>query len=133
METLKLYTLAESHGITVERFPLPENKSVSMSLNSHQFVALDRDISGADERVCLAHELGHCETMSFYNIYSPFDIREKHERRANLWAINRLIPKQKYKAAIKQGYDNIYSLAEYFDVTVSFMQKVVDYYNQLNA
>ena len=133
METLKLYTLAESHGITVERFPLPENKSVSMSLNSHQFVALDRDISGADERVCLAHELGHCETMSFYNVYSPFDIREKHERRANLWAINRLIPKQKYKAAIKQGYDNIYSLAEYFDVTVSFMQKAVDYYSQIMA
>ena len=133
METLKLYTLAESHGITLERFPLPENKSVSMSIGAHQFVALDREISCADERVCLAHELGHCETMSFYNIYSPFDIREKHERRANLWAINRLIPKKKYEAALKQGYDNVYSLAEYFNVTVSFMQKAVDYYSQIMA
>ncbi len=130
METLKLYTLAESHGITVERLPLPENKSVSMCHNSRQFVALDRGISGADERVCLAHELGHCETNSFYNIYSPFDIREKHERRANLWAINRLVPEKQYKSALRQGYDNIYSLAEYFGVTVSFMKKAVDFYTQ---
>lgn len=128
METNKLYTLAESHGITVDRYPLPENLSASLKVNSRLYVALDREISGADERVCLAHELGHCETMSFYNIYSPFDVREKHERRANLWAIDKLIPKKQFEHAVRRGYDNVYSLAEYFDVTVSFMQKAIDYY-----
>lgn len=128
METNKLYTLAECHGITVDRYPLPENLSASLKVNSRLYVALDREISGADERVCLAHELGHCETMSFYNIYSPFDVREKHERRANLWAINNLIPKKQFEHAVRRGYDNVYSLAEYFDVTVSFMQKAIDYY-----
>lgn len=131
METLNLYALAESRGITVDRYPLPENGSVSANIGSRLFVALDREISGADERVCLAHELGHCETMSFYNIYSPFDVREKHERRANLWAINRLVPRYKYEKALKKGYDNVYSLAEYFDVTVSFMQKAIDYYKSV--
>ena len=131
METLKLYALAESRGITVDRYPLPENGSVSANIGSHLFVALDREISGADERVCLAHELGHCETMSFYNVYSPFDVREKHERRANLWAINRLVPRYKYERALKKGYDNVYSLAEYFDVTLSFMQKAIDYYKSV--
>ncbi len=131
METLKLYALAESRGITVDRYPLPENGSVSANIGSQLFVALDREISGADERVCLAHELGHCETMSFYNVYSPYDIREKHERRANLWAINRLVPRYKYERALKKGYDNVYSLAEYFDVTVSFMQKAIDYYKSV--
>ena len=111
METLKLYALAESRGITVDRYPLPENGSVSANIGSQLFVALDREISGADERVCLAHELGHCETMSFYNVYSPYEIREKHERRANLWAINRLVPRYKYERALKKGYDNVYSLA----------------------
>lgn len=130
METNSLYRLAERHGVNVERYTLPHNGSVSLSVGDRLFIGLDNDVYGAAERVCLAHELGHCETMSFYNIYSPFDIREKHERRANNWAISRLVPKYRYEKALKQGYDNIYSLAEYFGVTADFMQKAVDYYKR---
>lgn len=132
METNKLFSIAEKHGITVDRFSLPNNYSVSVNYSGNMFIALDNDISGADEKVCLAHELGHCETMSFYNIYSPFDVRGKHERRANCWAIKKLIPKSRYISALKKGYDNIYSLAEYFGVTNDFMQKAVEYYKTEN-
>ncbi len=128
METVELYNLADRRGIIVDRFNLKENSSVSINLNDQMFVALDHNIKGADERVCLAHELGHCETASFYNIYSPFDIREKHERRATLWAIKKLVPERSLKRAVKEGYDNIYSLAEYFNVTAEFMQKAVSFY-----
>lgn len=129
METTKLYRIAEKQGITVERYPLECNGSVSVKSGDNLYVALDENISGAKERVCLAHELGHCQTFSFYNVYSPFDIREKHERRANCWAIKQLVPRTRLKQAVKLGYDNIYSLAEYFNVTADFMQKAVDYYN----
>lgn len=129
METTKLYALAENRGITVDRCALPRNKSISVNLNDQLFVALDLALTGIDEKVCLAHELGHCESGSFYNIYSPFDIREKHERRANIWAIKKLIPRYRFEKAIRNGYDNIYDLAEYFSVSCDFMQKAVEYYN----
>lgn len=128
MEISRLYSLAERSGVTVDRFPLPQNGSISVKSGDKMFVAIDTNATLTMEKIYLAHELGHCETASFYNIYSPFDIRGKHERRANAWAINKLIPKTVYRKALKMGYDNIYSLAEYFGVTPDFMQKAVEYY-----
>lgn len=128
MKTTELYRIAERDGISVDRFALEKNKSVSVCMNSRLFVGIDVKLGGADERVCLAHELGHCETMSFYNIYSPFDVRGKHERRADVWAIKKLIPKTKFFWALRHGYEDIYSLAEYFGVTPEFANKTVKYY-----
>ncbi len=130
MKTTELYRIAERDGIKVDRFALDKNKSVSVCMNSCLFVGLDGKLDGADERVCLAHELGHCETMSFYNLYSPFDVRGKHERRADIWAIKKLIPKSKFFWALRHGYADIYSLAEYFGVTVEFVKKTVKYYGE---
>lgn len=128
METNRLYNIAEKNGVTVERFDLRENGSVSVKSGKNLYVALDNGMCGANEKVCLAHELGHCVTLSFYNMYSPLDIRGKHERKAQSWAIKTLIPKSKLKTALKKGYDNVYSLAEYFGVTADFMLQAVEFY-----
>ncbi len=128
METNKLYCIAEKQGVTVDRLNAKENLSVSVKLGDNCFVCIDSDLSGASEKVCLAHELGHCVTNSFYNVYSPLDIRGKHEKRADKWAIKKLVPKTVFERAIKNGYDNIYTLAEYFGVTADFMQKAVEFY-----
>lgn len=133
MTTNKLYSIAERNGITVQRFGLEQNKSVSVCMGSRLYVGLDRKTHGADEKVCLAHELGHCQTMSFYNVYSPCDVRGKHERRANIWAIKKLIPKTKYFWALRHGYEDIYALAEYFGVTPEFAKKTAEYYSALTA
>lgn len=130
METNRLYCIAEKRGVTVDRFDVRENKSVSVKSGDKLYVGLDNRLSGASEKVCLAHELGHCLTYSFYNIYSPFDIREKHEKRADKWAIHRLVPETRYKKAVKNGYDTVFSLAEYFGVTAEFMEKAVKLYSK---
>ncbi len=132
MEIKKLYNLANNRDITVECFCLPENKSVSVQYNGKDFIGIDSKLSSAQEKVCLAHELGHCFTSGFYNVYSPFDIREKHEKRANDWAIKKLVPRYRFKNAVREGYDNVYSLAEYFGVTSDFMQKAIDYYKRIS-
>ncbi len=128
METINLYNAAEKSGIIIEKFELPLNKSISALSNGRCYIALDSSVTGAEEKVCLAHELGHCETMSFYNVYSPLDVRGKHEVRAERWAIKKLIPKTAYHSALEQGYTEVNSLAEYFNVTPEFMQKAVEYY-----
>ena len=128
----RLTEYAESRGTGVYEYPLPETRSVSAKLGDVCFIGIDSDrLSAPEERaVCLAHEIGHCETMSFYNIHSPFDIRAKPERRADIWAIKAMIPYQSYIKAIKLGYTEIYTLAEYFGVTEDFMRKTVAYYSQ---
>lgn len=66
--------------------------------------------------VCMAHELGHCETMSFYNEHT-LETRPRMEYRANKWAINKLLPKDEMEEAMEQGYEELWELAEYFNVS----------------
>lgn len=131
METNDLYNLAEQEGIQIDRFDLGKTNSVAINTMDKLYVGLDKSISGAEERVCLAHEIGHCETMSFYNINSPLDVRGKHERRANVWAIKAMIPYKAYIYALKHGCTEIYLLADYFNVTEDFMRKAVEYYKSV--
>ena len=82
----------------------------------------------ADEKVKLAHELGHCETGSFYNRWATCDIRRKHERRANRWAYEKLVPEDELWDAIRQGYREPWELADYFGVTEAFLRHAIAYY-----
>ena len=87
----------------------------------------------AQERVHLAHELGHCETGSFYNVYSSLDVREKQEKRADLWAVSRLVPADEFINVLTSGLVEIWELAEYFNVTEEFIHKAIEIYKVKNV
>lgn len=86
----------------------------------------------AQERVHLAHELGHCETGSFYNAYADLDIRGKQEKRADCWAVARLVPADELEYAVNCGMVEIWELAEYFNVTEDFVRKAAEIYSIKN-
>lgn len=72
--------------------------------------------SNAKLLVCTAHEVGHCETGSFYTEKS-LELRCRMEYRANKWAIKKLIPKNEMEQAIIDGNEEVWQLAEYFGIT----------------
>ncbi len=131
MELLELYQLADAEHIPVYSFDLPQTHSLSL-MNNDGSCAVAIDPFGLnstkDEKIRLAHELGHCVTGSFYNRYSDFDIKAKSEYKADKWAIKKLIPKDELQAAFEQGYTEPWDLAEYFNVTEEFIVKAVNYY-----
>ena len=86
----------------------------------------------AQETVCLAHELGHCETGSFYNQYAALDVRQRHENRADKWAIQHLIPVEDLDEAVVEGCEDIPALSEHFCVTEDLMRKAVCWYTHGN-
>lgn len=126
----ELYERAQQQGIEIDNFAMREIVSVSFPEN---WIAIDtRKIkTRAEEKVVLAHEIGHCETGSFYNIHSPFDLRERHEYKANKRSYQILIPYAELKAAVKKGLTEIWELAEYFDVPCEYMQKAAEYWRQV--
>ena len=126
----KLMELAHTHNTMVYEHPLPLTSSVSAKLDDVSYIGIDtQKLDGADKRaVHLAHELGHCETDSFYSIYSPLVTRDKLERRANVWAIEHTIPIGRLNALIKEGVREVWELAERFEVTVEFMHAALEYY-----
>lgn len=131
MNVLDLYTLAEQQNIEVIEAFLPENGSLSvMNDNGKCYIGIDESVmdGGALERVHMGHELGHCITGSFYNRYSAFDLRQRHENRADKWAIRELIPVDQLDDAVAEGCCEIWELSERFGVTEQFMKKAVCYY-----
>ena len=131
MNVLDLYTFAEQQNIEVIETSLPENGSLSlMDDNGKCYIGIDESVMDGDalERVHMSHELGHCLTGSFYNRYSPFDLRQRHENRADKWAILQLVTEDALDEAVADGCCEIWNLAERFGVTEQFMKKAVCYY-----
>lgn len=127
----ELYDIAGSECVEVEPFSLEKREALStMDTDGQCYIAIDPDkiSSTADEKTKLAHELGHCITGAFYNIYSPWDSRQRHENRADRWAIKKLIPEAELEKAVADGCTEIWELAESFNVTVDFMRKAVSWY-----
>lgn len=131
MQIQSLYNLAKQQNIEVLSWNMPQTESMSVMLEDGRcFVGMDESVrdGGVQERVHLSHELGHCVTGSFYNIYAAIDYRQRHENRANKWAIQALIPVEELDEAIAEGCTEIWELAERFQVTEEFIRKTVCFY-----
>ena len=127
----ELYAQARQQNIPVLRHPMPQCGSMSLMLpDGSCFIGMDDRVTdgGTQERVHLSHELGHCLTGSFYNIYAAADLRARHENRADKWAIRELIPVEQLDDAVASGCTELWELAERFGVTESLMRKAVCLY-----
>lgn len=132
METSRLYKIADGAGISIDFTDLPHTKAFCMCVGDKKYIAMDKAVrsGSAEERVVLAHELGHLSTDSLYELGSPLLYRRRFERKADGWAIKTLIPLSRLRSAVKQGYESVTSLAEHFSVTEDFMQRAIKFYTE---
>lgn len=121
-----LLSEADEDGIPVVECDLPKNGSCSIQTGGLCFIGIGNNIqTNADKIVHLAHEMGHCRTGSFYNLYSVYDNRAKKERRADEWAAERLVPVERYEEAVRRGCVEPWQIAEEFGITCAFAAKVM--------
>lgn len=130
----ELFQIAEEAGIIIEYCHLPLNESISVQDKDGDFILMDYSLieTGAKERVHLAHEIGHSIKGAFYSPYVSLDIRQKHENRADKWAIYHTISVDELDEAVAEGYTEIWDLAEHFNVTEDFMRKAICWYTYGN-
>ena len=121
----ELFLLAEESGIPIDEDCPAEIASMSVKLPDGKMVIGLSDETEHSRLEKMAHEMGHCMTDSFYEGYSPFELREKHERRANEWAANTVIPFSELCRAVGLGYREVWELAEYFGVSEEFVLKAI--------
>ncbi len=126
----ELYKEAERNNIEVIYHPMNSLTAIASPCDSGYVIGMDVDRlkTTAHETVCLAHEMGHCQTGSFYNLASKYDAIGRHEARANAWAYKRLIPPCELKELSKLGIKETWEIAEYFGVTDEFVHKALRYY-----
>lgn len=125
-----LLAYADESGFDVDFFMLNHSASLSVQLPQKCCIAINplQLNDTADEKMKLAHELGHCSTGAFYNRYSPFDIVGRQEHRANVWAYKRLVPKSELDCVVKSGRTEPWELAEWFGVPERFIRDAIAYY-----
>ena len=129
MHVHKLYNIAEKYDIMVgaKDLPLP---SMAVEVYGIKAIALRHDLTAEQERVCLAHELGHHVKGALYKKDTLVFTRGQCEYKADKWAVHKLIPIRSLYAAFRKGYVQIWQLAEYFDVTEEFVQRTIEIYKQ---
>lgn len=133
LDVLALYQLAQDQAIPVFWYSFCEPSLESLVVQTEDggcAIALDPQKlrSLADEKYKLAHELGHGLTGSLYQCLTPLDERGRCEVRADRWAIRHLLPFEALQEAVASGITDQQSLAEYFDLPPSLIDKAISYY-----
>ena len=130
---LTLYDIAEENGIAVESYGMTGFESLSvMDSDGDCFIGIDpmQLKNSDDERMKLAHELGHCLTGAFYSRYTPLVTKEICERRAYHWAIKKLVTKDELIYELENGDTQIWDLAEHFGVSGEMIRDAIIYYGR---
>lgn len=94
-------------------------------------IAINSDIKSLKEKNCvLAEELGHYYTSSG-NILNLKDIRNaKQEKRARNWAYEKLVGIISIVKAFEKGIRSKHELAEYLNVTETFIDDAINHYKE---
>ena len=124
----RLYETADGLGLQICYFPMGRATAVS---TPDGFIGMDVDKleDSAGELACLAHEMGHCLTGSFYTLESDRCQRQRCEERADRWAMETLVPLNDLKRALEMVLRH-HELAELFGVTEEFLEKCLWYYRE---
>lgn len=129
MTTDTLYNIASKENIDINNYKWSNTKARIFEIDNQYSVAINfsKVDNSIEEKEILAEELGHYYCNALYYLNSSKLLKDKCEYRAMKWAYSVLVPFQKLKEKITQGF-SLYDLADYFDVDVKYMIECIDFY-----
>lgn len=115
----------DSEGLIVKEKPLEDNDG----LIKGKRIAIRKDIKTTVEKSCvLAEEVGHYHTTSGNILDQTDTMNRKQEYRARLYGYNLKIGLLGIIKAYEHSCRNLHEMAEYLDVTESYLQDALDCY-----
>ena len=119
----------EKNNIDVTFRPMEKNGSVSFKYFDRCYIGIDdSEMTESERKTHLVHEIGHCETDSFYSPYTPLETRSRCEHKANRWAIKKILPKSRIEKAMQNGAVEVWQLAEHFEIGEELIRFALKYY-----
>lgn len=131
MNNLDMYKIAENEKIDILNYEWSNTKARIFEIDKSYFIGIDyKQIeTSIEEKEILAEELGHYYCNALYYINDDITTKNKCEYRALKWAYSILVPFQKLKEKIIQGF-NLYDLSEYFNVDCNYMKNCIKFYTE---
>ena len=119
----------EAYNENIEIIEIPFNNNVK-GLYCDKVIGLNKKIDTITEKKCiLAEELGHFYTSNG-NIINNSIMCRKAETTARRWAYKKLITLNDFINAFNASINNKQDLADYLDVTISFLDETVSFYKK---
>lgn len=119
--------MAEYDNLFIE-----ERHMINDGLYADGCIWLNKDMPASKKLAVLAEEIGHYETTAGDILDQGSTANRKQELTARKWAYEKIVPVDKIVAAIDSGYDEVWSLAEQFDVDEDFMREALKHYGILD-
>lgn len=118
---------AEQNDLIVKEKKLP----LSDGRIKGKRIAIRKDIQTFKEKACvLAEELGHYHTTVGNILDQSVASNRKQERRARLWAYDKMIGLAGIIKGYEAGCQSRYELADCLGVTEEFLQEAIDCYKE---
>lgn len=117
---------ADSSGLIVKDKPL---KSADGRIRGNRIALRDR-LTNKEKGCVLAEELGHYHTTVGDIVSQSSTADRKQERRARVWAYDRLVGLTGIVGAYKHGCQTLYETAEYLEITEDFLAEALQYYRE---
>lgn len=76
------------------------------------------------------HELGHAATGALHKVDSPFETVGRSEHRAHRFVAEHYLREEDFREAFREGYTEMWQLAEYFDLPEEVIQSAYQYWTQ---
>ena len=108
------FRLSEYLGIDVCYFDLGRLKGYYTVIDGNRFIAINQDLDEYTRRLVCAHELGHdqlhrdiAEQKRAFQEFSLYQMKDKYEYEANVFASAILLPTDRMLEYIKEGDDAV--------------------------
>ena len=119
--------IQNSHLHIYDTFELP---GMFKGFYDNGVILIDKNLSDAKKLEILSEELAHHE-ITYGNILNEQDIQnKKYELKARRLANEKIISLEGIIEAFLQGIHNLYELANFFEVTESFVLQSIEHYKQ---
>lgn len=128
----KLYDVADKEKIEIFEKNWTSAAARIFEIDQNYVIAFNKNSinNGQHEKEILAEELGHYYCNALYYLNDSEIQKSKCEYRARKWAYNTLVPIKILMKKIKDGINNVYELADYFEVEPNYMYECLNFYQE---
>lgn len=136
MNLIEMHSYAEKKDIIINYQKIDAKKACVLKLQNKFHILLNKNLvkSESEERIILAHELGHCENDQLYYLTdytNPMYVQNilKSERRASDCSCMLLVSADEIKTVLSK-YENEYAAAESLGLNIFKFNEIVDCYKR---
>lgn len=131
----KFYDIADKENISIFENDWSSTLARIFEIDKNYVIALAKNNiqNSLQEKEILAEELGHYYCNALYYLNDSHTQKAKCEYRAKKWAYSILVPLQTLKQRLSDGINNIYDLAEYFNLEPTYMTECLNFYKEIGV